>query len=211
MAGRPASAEPAGRPGGRRPDDPRSIRTRARIRRAILDAVEAAEDLGALSVAEVCRRAGVHRVTFYGHWVTLDEAVADAFAEIVDDLAAVSSYEIAASSSPQDLARAYDEALQLQVAELVRRRSIYRRLFPSSPTFTLTLEQSMRRRAEAAISTLERVGVQVPGTVDGTAAAALAGGVTAAFAIVVESDGEDVAAAAEQISAQLPRWWPELA
>ena len=166
MAGRPASAEPAGRPGGRRPDDPRSIRTRARIRRAILDAVEAAEDLGALSVAEVCRRAGVHRVTFYGHWVTLDEAVADAFAEIVDDLAAVSSYEIATSSSPQDLARAYDdEALQLQVAELVRRRSIYRRLFPSSPAFTLTLEQSMRRRAEAAISTLERVGVQVPGTV----------------------------------------------
>src|SRR5699024_11261677 len=50
--GRPASAETAGRPGGRRPGDPRSVRTRARERSAILDALEAAEDLGGLRSEE---------------------------------------------------------------------------------------------------------------------------------------------------------------
>jgi len=179
------------------------------VRSAILDALEAAEDLGGLSVAEVCRRARVHRVTFYGHWASLDDAVAETFAELVDDLAAVSAHELTTAVSPQDLARTYHKALELQVAELIRRREIYRGLFLASPVFTAILDGSMRRRAEAAISTLERVGLKVPGASDGTAAAALAGGVTASFSIVVGSEGEDVADAAEQISAQLPRWWPD--
>lgn len=187
------------------------MRTRARIRRALLDAVEATEDLGDLGVAEVCRRAAVHRVTFYRHWESLDEAVADAFAEIVDALAAVSPQDLAAASSPQALARAYDEALHLQVAELVRRRDVYRRLFlePGSRAFLTALEQSMRRRADAAITTLDRVGLQIPGHPDGTAAAALAGAVTAAFSVVVASESTDIPAAAQRIAAQLPRWWPE--
>ncbi|NMA76247.1 MAG: hypothetical protein GX960_03155 [Actinomycetales bacterium] len=173
--------------------------------------MDGAEDLRGLGVAEVCRRADVHRVTFYGHWISLDAAVADAFADLVDDLAAVSTHEIATAASARDLARTYDEALRLQVAELLQRREVYRGLFLSSPAFTAALERSMRRRAEAAISTLERVGVQVPGTADGTAAAALAGGVTASFSVVVASEGGDAAAAADQIAAQLPRWWPQQA
>lgn len=216
MVGRPASADAAGRPGsrrpsGRRPDDPRSVRTRTRIRRTLLDAIESAEDPGELSVAEVCRRADVHRVTFYGHWESLDLAIAEAFAEIIDALAAVSADDLSTAASPQDLARAYDEALHVQVAELMRRREIYRRLFlaPGSRAFTAPLESSMQLRAEAAIATLERVGLRVPGHEDGIAAAALAGSVTAAFAVVVASEEDDVAAAAQQIAAQLPRWGPQ--
>lgn len=180
------------------------------MRRAILEAAEASEDVGRLSVAEVCRRADIHRVTFYGHWETLDEAVAEAFTEIVDALAAVEDRTLVEAESPGALSRAYLDALDLQVAELARRRRVYRRLFcpPGPSPFVRSLERSLQDRAQAAIDALRRVGVDVPGAADGTAAAYLGAGVTAAFAAFVASEDVDFTAVAARIAAQFPRWWP---
>ena len=55
--------------------------------------MDGAEDLRGLGVAEVCRRADVHRVTFYGHWISLDAAVADAFADAGEEVVHLGAIE----------------------------------------------------------------------------------------------------------------------
>ncbi|MGW1885293.1 TetR/AcrR family transcriptional regulator [Streptomyces sp. NPDC001970] len=64
--------------------DPRAERTRARLRRALLE--ECAEGpLAEVSVAGLVRRAGLGRATFYLHYPDLDALAVDACAEIVRD------------------------------------------------------------------------------------------------------------------------------
>lgn len=188
--------------------DPRALRTRSQVRDAVLAAADGSEDLGALSVAELCRRAEVHRVTFYRHWPSLDAAVAEALAEIVDSLAAIEPATIMAAESALELAASYHRALLRQLAELDRRRPVYRGLLTASMPFAEELEASLRHRAQLAIDALGTLGTPVPGAEDGTAAAYLAGGVAAAFTVFVRGEDRDLPDAAARISSQLPAWWP---
>jgi AcrR family transcriptional regulator len=65
-----------------RPEDPRSARTRARLRGALLD--ECAErPLSKVGVAALVRRAGVGRATFYVHYDGLEALAVDACADVV--------------------------------------------------------------------------------------------------------------------------------
>jgi AcrR family transcriptional regulator len=59
--------------------DPRGIRTRARLREALLDACEE-QPLEQVSASEVVRRAGVGRATFYLHYDDLHALALDACA-----------------------------------------------------------------------------------------------------------------------------------
>ncbi|MEU8621529.1 TetR/AcrR family transcriptional regulator [Streptomyces sp. NPDC048623] len=62
--------------------DPRAARTRAKLRRALLD--ECAErPLAEVTVAALVRRAGVGRATFYLHYADLEALAVDACADIV--------------------------------------------------------------------------------------------------------------------------------
>jgi AcrR family transcriptional regulator len=62
--------------------DPRTARTRARLRQALLD--ECAErPLADVSVAALVRRAGVGRATFYLHYGDLEALAVDACADVV--------------------------------------------------------------------------------------------------------------------------------
>lgn len=195
----------------RDPSDPRAARTRARIRGAILDAARTQDDLGDLTVAELCRRAEVHRVTFYGHFQTLDDAIADALTSLVDDLGAIDEERIREAIYPAELSQIYRAALDAQVAELARHREVYRRLFgaDAAHAFTAALTDSLRERAQLAIDAFTAAGIEVPGAGDGIAARYLGAGIAAAFASFVASDEDDLPSAARRIAAQLPRWWPE--
>ncbi|MFJ2708051.1 TetR/AcrR family transcriptional regulator [Streptomyces sp. NPDC087428] len=62
--------------------DPRTARTRGRLRAALLAACEE-QPLDRVSVSEVVRRAGVGRATFYLHYDDLRALAVDACAEIV--------------------------------------------------------------------------------------------------------------------------------
>lgn len=62
--------------------DPRTARTRARLRTALLAACDR-QPLEQLSVAEVIRSAGVGRATFYLHYDNLRELAIDACADLV--------------------------------------------------------------------------------------------------------------------------------
>ncbi len=62
--------------------DPRAARTRARLRKALLEEC-ALRPLGEISVAALVRRAGVGRATFYLHYADLEALAIDACADIV--------------------------------------------------------------------------------------------------------------------------------
>jgi AcrR family transcriptional regulator len=66
------------------PEDPRAARTRAKLRRALLEecAERPLEDVG---VAALVRRAGVGRATFYVHYADLEALAVDACADVVRD------------------------------------------------------------------------------------------------------------------------------
>ncbi|MFD8479327.1 TetR/AcrR family transcriptional regulator [Kitasatospora sp. NPDC059673] len=58
-------------------DDPRVQRTRARLREAILELV-AEQDLDAITISAVAKRAGINRATVYQHYPAMDALVVDA-------------------------------------------------------------------------------------------------------------------------------------
>ncbi|MBN0042543.1 helix-turn-helix transcriptional regulator [Streptomyces actuosus] len=64
------------------PPDPRAARTRARLRRALLEEC-ADRPLADVSVAALVRRAGVGRATFYLHYQDLEALAVDACADVV--------------------------------------------------------------------------------------------------------------------------------
>ncbi|MFJ3175191.1 TetR/AcrR family transcriptional regulator [Streptomyces roseus] len=64
------------------PEDPRSARTKARLRESLL-AECAGRPLGEVSVSAVVRRAGVGRATFYLHYEDLPALAVDACADVV--------------------------------------------------------------------------------------------------------------------------------
>ena len=64
--------------------DARAVRTRAKLRRALLDAC-AEQSLAEVSVAALVRRAGVGRATFYVHYTDLEALAVDACADVVRD------------------------------------------------------------------------------------------------------------------------------
>ncbi|WP_435612350.1 TetR/AcrR family transcriptional regulator [Streptomyces sp. bgisy159] len=67
---------------GTAPEDPRAVRTRSRLRAALLG--ECAErPLDEVSVAALVRRAGVGRATFYVHYADLEALAVDACADVV--------------------------------------------------------------------------------------------------------------------------------
>ncbi|MFF1649893.1 TetR/AcrR family transcriptional regulator [Streptomyces sp. NPDC058240] len=66
------------------PGDPRTARTRAKLRRALLEEC-ALRPLTKVSVAALVRRAGVGRATFYLHYVDLEALAVDACADVVRD------------------------------------------------------------------------------------------------------------------------------
>ncbi|HZE40136.1 MAG TPA: TetR/AcrR family transcriptional regulator [Stackebrandtia sp.] len=66
------------------PADPRAARTRAKLRRALLDECDQ-RPLAQASVAALVRRAGVGRATFYLHYTDLEALAVDACADVVRD------------------------------------------------------------------------------------------------------------------------------
>ncbi|MFC8458597.1 TetR family transcriptional regulator, partial [Streptomyces sp. NPDC057242] len=65
-------------------EDPRAARTRARLRRSLLDAC-AERPLTEVTVAALVRRAGIGRATFYLHYADLEALAVDASADVVRD------------------------------------------------------------------------------------------------------------------------------
>ncbi len=62
--------------------DPRYVRSRVKLRAAFLEIAH--DDPAHLSVSAVCEKTGIDRATFYRHFGTLDDLVADALGDYAD-------------------------------------------------------------------------------------------------------------------------------
>ncbi|MEY9965162.1 AcrR family transcriptional regulator [Streptacidiphilus sp. MAP12-16] len=148
--------------------DPRTARTRAALRRALLE--ECAErPLEDLTVAALVRRAGLGRATFYLHYPDLQALAVDACAEVVRD--AVDALH-AWRGAPDPAAP--PPALAAFLADITPHAPLYRALLRpggSGPLGEL-LHQELRERSRAERAL---VGAPAPELVASAVAAAFAG------------------------------------
>ncbi|MGA8117064.1 MAG: TetR/AcrR family transcriptional regulator [Actinocatenispora sp.] len=149
--------------------DPRTIRTKMRLRQELMAACEQ-HPLEQVSVAEVVRRAGIGRATFYLHYDSLDALALDACAEMVRS--AVDALH-AVKVMPDDHPPPPVTAL---FTEIGRRASLYRSLTRSGGGGPLG-EQLHRELAKQVAAERRDRGLAGPG--EDVAATAIAATFTA--------------------------------
>lgn len=104
-------------------EDPRQTRTREALAAAMLR-LAADSTLTSISVASLCKEAGVHRTTFYGHASSLEEFAVDVLSRDVDILSTV-------DFDPSDPVPAYQQAMVALLDHLLQKREIFRTLLAS--------------------------------------------------------------------------------
>lgn len=191
-------------------DDPRLQRTRVALTSALLRLLERAP-LDEISVAALCREAGVHRTTFYGHAPNVHAFALAVFTQDLDQLTAVTVEP--AAETPEHIAERYFDSLTRVLEHVADERAGYRALFGSAGrgVFRAALDERMRRRARIALEVwrAKRVpGAPVADAAVDEAAAFIAGGLVGAVETWAMGDETDAAASAARIAALMPRWWP---
>jgi len=156
--------------------------------------------IGQVSVAEICRRAGVTRDTFYRHAETPVALLAEALGEELS--------EILAEVGGLDSLTSAEELLLTHVRD---RRDLYRGAL--EPSLAAPLRANLERAIAAGLEDWLRrhPGIEPVAVADGAghdiAVAYAAGGTVAAIEVWLRSGAEDVAQAAGAILAASPQWW----
>ncbi|WP_035843596.1 TetR/AcrR family transcriptional regulator [Kitasatospora azatica] len=177
---------PEHRPAPEPQADPRAARTRAKLRRALLDEC-AQHPLAEVSVAALVRRAGVGRATFYLHYGDLEalavDACADVVREAVDALHAWRGTADPASPPP---------ALLAFFAELAPRAGLYRALLLPGGAGPLgqVLHEDLRARSHTERSL---VGAPEPELIASAVAATFAGVLADWLHGLIEGDSDRIA------------------
>ncbi|MFD3872613.1 TetR/AcrR family transcriptional regulator [Streptomyces sp. NPDC058623] len=140
---------PDPRPERSRAEDPRTARTKARLRESLLAECAAGREPTEVSVSAVVRRAGVGRATFHLHYEDLPALAVDACAEVAH--AAVDALH-AWQTGPGSLAPLRPPAaLAGYLAEVTDRAALYRSLLLPGGGGPLgeRLHRELRARARA--------------------------------------------------------------
>lgn len=219
MVGRPPGSRTTSRDGcdaapapvGRMTEDPRQRRTRESLGAALARLLTVSQ-LDDISVAELCREAGVHRTTFYAHASSVHDFALAEFSRSIDRLSEV-QVEPGEESSAQVAAR-YFASLREVLRHVLDDRAAYRALFGSSTrgVFRAALEDRLRARARIAIEVW--ADENVPGAPtrepdQAEAAAFIAGALVGVIEVWARSEDDDADAAATRFAHLMPMWWPE--
>ena len=189
-------------------EDPRQARTRESLGAALVRLLESVP-LEEVSVARLCREAGVHRTTFYGHADSVDAFAVTWFTRDLDQLSAVD----ATSESSHGIAGEYLDALRALLAHVAAERPVFRAMFASSSrgAFRAALEERLRSRAPTALTALDEhgaTGVPQGARAREEAAAFIAGALVGVVEVWARDGDDDVRAASARILALMPPWWP---
>lgn len=188
-----------------RAPDRRTVRTVAAIESAVREALRELA-LDDLTVAEVCRRAGVGRPSFYTHFASIPELVSQILTAEIDDVLPIEGVdEIATELIEPMITENFAAALELVAQD----RTLYRAAFAASSSGVLrgALENAMGTRVRNIILIWQQRGVV--GDVDlAVAVPFVSGGVARALEAWAFEDGTDSAARARAIRDEMPRWWP---
>ncbi len=187
--------------------EPRAARTMQKLTDALM-LLLTREELAEVTVTELCREAGVHRTTFYGHFAGVENLAAAVFAGLIDDLSVVS---LAAdhTESAREISRTYVETLENLLTRVAESRPVYRALFSAqfSGGFRAQLTARMQHRVQLAFD--EWRVRDLAFDVDPTLASAyVAGGLVGAIEAWTASDETDAVEFARKVLALMPPWWP---
>ena len=193
--------------------EPRAARTHESLTTALFDLLRR-HDLTEISISELCRTAGVHRTTFYGHYADIYAFASDSFARMLDDLADVAELDAAdhesdGSEAPdvEAITAAYTGSISAILVHILEHRSAYRMMFGTrvDAGFRRDLHQRLLKHASLAVSNWRRLGLA--DDLDGpTAAAFIAGGSVGVFEEWAMSDDTDVAARTADIVGTADAW-----
>jgi AcrR family transcriptional regulator len=206
--------------------EPRAARTHESLTTALFDLLRQ-HDLTEISISELCRTAGVHRTTFYGHYADIYAFAADSFARMLDELADVAELdaaeldaagrEIAAADAQPDapveipdaaaITAAYTASISAILLHILEHRSAYRMMFGTrvDAGFRRDLHQRLLRHAALAVDNWRRLGLAEDLDAP-TAAAFIAGGSVGVFEEWAMSDDSDVAARTADIVGTADAW-----
>jgi AcrR family transcriptional regulator len=188
-----------------RATDRRTLRTVAAIEAAVREALREVP-LDELTVAEVCRRAEVGRPSFYTHFGSIPELLAQMLTVEIDEMLPIPGVENVATEL---LEPALTDNLAAALELVARDRELYRSVFASASSGALrgTLESAIGTRVRNIIFIWQERGLV--GEVDLAVAVPFAtGGITRAIEAWAFDDATDAPARALAIRDQLPRWWP---
>ncbi|MET9608152.1 TetR/AcrR family transcriptional regulator [Streptomyces sp. NPDC006512] len=163
---------PDPRADGARAEDPRTARTKARLRESLLAECGSGRELAEVSVSAVVRRAGVGRATFYLHYEDLPALAVDACAEVVHAAVdALHAWQTGPGSLPPVRPPA---ALAGYLTDAARHTALYRTLLLPGGGGPLgeRLHRELRARARAERAA---VGAPHPDLVASAVAAAFTG------------------------------------
>jgi AcrR family transcriptional regulator len=185
--------------------DPRTRRTVARLRDALRTLLQSGS-LDEVTVSALCRQAGVHRTTFYGHYASVGEVVADVF---TDELDAALDLDDTTGLSTDAIAIRFQDTLVSALGTISADRALYRAALSSasSSLFERSLLTMFRRRVEIALEIWHRHGAALDVHTE-IAPLMVAGSLTAVIEAWAESDDEDAGTFADAVRDQMPPWWP---
>jgi len=186
-------------------DDPRAVRSRERMQEALMRML-AREELSSIGIAELCREAGIHRTTFYGHYESVGELAADTFAAIIKAAATARPGD---EDSVEQISRAYLAATENVLAAVARDRHAIRSLLdsPMSLDFRGRLRDHFLTHAASAIDAMRAHNPDLPDNTD-VGAAFVAGGIVSVIELWAHTDSDDAAAFAARMYRSMPSWWP---
>lgn len=192
--------------------EPRAARTHEALTTALFDLLNE-RDLTEISISELCRTAGVHRTTFYGHYADIFAFAADSFGRMLDDLVEVSdqpddlAQPDAALPSPEEIVQAYADSIQQALAHISDNRASYRMMFGTrvDAGFRRELFDRSLSRASLAVTIWQSQGYAA-GVDPQIAAAWIAGGVVGVLEQWTAGDDTDATARIADVMASWPAW-----
>lgn len=205
------SSRTVARAGDSTNDDIRRERTRARLAQAVLS-IASERDIGSASIAELTKRAGIYRTTFYSHAETPTELLVKVLS---DELDLVRQEGIVELEKGGRLRRGLSHRLLGEVADhAVKHRTIYASADRTTSTFAL--RSVLAEHIEASIALYIQKGFLTPPSLlcedialySRFIAHGMAGAVETWLRFSVPQDREQLLRA---IEATLPAWYaPEL-
>lgn len=202
----PERAEDLNAPGGPRQEDARWVRTRARLAAAVVG-LAAERDITSASVAELTRRAGINRTTFYAHAQTPVELLSRVLA---DDLDRVRRETTDRMDEEGVLLRDLTRKTMRQILDhVLRHENVYHGASLASSRYALRVV--LAEHVEQSILLVFREGFVIPPSGMGMAefsAAFIAHGVAASVeAWLRRPSPRDEAALLAAIDSMYPAWY----
>ncbi|KAD4059800.1 hypothetical protein GD627_01535 [Arthrobacter yangruifuii] len=198
----PEDSKPLRRPS---PDEPRIARTREALEAGLWELLRELE-LADISVSALCRKAGVHRTTFYGHYRNIFDFAAFVYAGLVDRLGTIDLDQRGTGRTIAEIGELYVQSIRDILQHTKREQRVYRALFHTG-TFHSVLAEDLRARILLALHVWAAHGV-LPALNLEVTAGYLGGAYSSWFEQWVAGDDDDAEAWLGSLRNLLPAWWP---